>query len=547
MVRPKGSPKYVNNQNNDQHVYAVLEAVNAAVLAISAELSPERVLQTIVDQARILANAKYAALGIGSDPTRPFHPWVFSGMTEAQARLLPHHPRPVGLLGAVVSEGHTIRLRDASRDPRFHGFPPSHPQMTSFMGVPIRYPNETIGNLYLTEKIGGDEFTSEDERAIGMLAAHAGIAYRQAQLYDQLQIERARLETVFENSPAAIVFVEAETDRIYENKAAQGFFGRPLRSEAGRRQYLGQILGPDAGPLPLDDLPTSRALRGEVVLGAELIVRRLDGREIPALVNAAPVRDPEGDITGAVAILQDITPLKLERLREEFISVVTHDLRTPISVISGFAEFLNRRAEKQEMNVPEKRAIEGIRTSTRRLNRMVQDLQDASRIEAHRLALEKQKVDISTLVRDVVDRLSGLLAPHPVRLEVPPVPSMVEVDPERIEQVLINLLTNAAKYSPPESEIVVGVEAGPSEVVVYVRDRGQGIQPEDIPKLFSRFYRTREARASGHEGLGIGLYISKGLVEAHGGRIWVESKPGEGSKFYFSLPLAWLKTCRVGE
>ncbi|MBI4322633.1 MAG: GAF domain-containing protein, partial [Chloroflexi bacterium] len=179
---------------SDGRTYAILKAVNAATLAISAEVSPERVLLTIVEQARKLSNARYAALGIGSDPTRSFAPWVFSGMSEAEARLLPHFPRPLGLLGAVVREGHTIRLRDITKDPRFRGFPQHHPKMTSFLGVPIRYKDETIGNLYLTEKIGADEFSEDDEEAVETLAAHAAIADRQAQLYEQLQTERARLE-----------------------------------------------------------------------------------------------------------------------------------------------------------------------------------------------------------------------------------------------------------------------------------------------------------------------------------------------------------------
>ncbi|MBI2954932.1 MAG: GAF domain-containing protein [Chloroflexi bacterium] len=522
---------------NDRQAYAILEAVNAATLAIAAEVSPERVLLTIVEQARKLANARYAALGIGWDPTRTFHPWVFSGMSEAEARLLPHFPRPVGLLGAVVREGHAIRLRDISKDPRFHGFPPHHPKMTSFMGVPIRYKDETIGNLYLTEKIGAEEFSEEDERAVKMLAAHAAIAYRQAQLYEQLQVERARLETVFENSPAAIVFVEATTDRVYENKAAETLFGLPLRPDIGRQQYLGLIRSPDGVPLSLEDLPSSRALRGEVVIGAELVVRSAEGRDVPVLVNAAPVRGGDGTVTGAVTILQDITPLKLERLREEFISAVSHDLRTPIGVISGFGDLLGRWMSKEGAPENEKRAVEAIKTSARRLNRMVQDLLDASRLEAHRLTLEKQAVDVAALVREVVDRLGTVLAPHPVRVEAPEAMPPVMADPGRIEQVLTNLLTNAAKYSGPESEILVRAQARPKEVVVAVTDHGPGIPPEDIPKLFTRFYRTEAARAASPEGLGIGLYISRGLIEAHGGRIWVESEPGKGSTFCFTLPV----------
>jgi PAS domain S-box-containing protein len=516
--------------------YAILEAVNAAALAISSEIAPERVLQTIVEQALKLSKARYAALGIGTDPTRPFDPWVFTGMSEDQARVLPHFPRPVGLLGAVVREGRNIRLPNLGQDPRYRGFPAHHPPMTSFMGIPIRYQGETIGNLYLTDKIGAEEFSEEDEKAVEMLAAHAAIAYRQAELLEELQIERSRLETVFENSPVGIVFVEAETDHVYENKTAQSFLGRALQREDGRQQYIGQFSWPDGKPLSLEDFPTSRALGGEIVVGTELVVRRPDGHETPLLANAAPVRNAEGEITGAVAILQDITPLSLERLREEFISVVTHDLKTPIGIIAGFAQLLERWMETKEATGQERVAITAIRSSARRMARMVQDLQDASRIEASRLRLEKRSVEIGDLVREVAERLSEMLAPHPIRVEVTGEPAPVQADPGRIEQVLTNLLTNAAKYSSPETEIVVSVEAKPKEVVVSVVDHGHGIAPQDIPKLFTRFYRTDEARHNGAEGLGIGLYISKGLVEAHGGSIRVESELEKGSTFYFTLP-----------
>lgn len=318
------------NVAEDRRIRAALEAVNVAALAISAELSPARVLQELVERARQVANAHFAALGIGTDPTRSFEPWVFSGIDELTARHIGHFPRPVGMLGAVVREGVTIRQRDLSKDPRFRGWPPHHPPMTSYMGVPIRYRGESIGNLYLTNKIGAAEFSEKDEQAVEMLAAHAAITYKHAQLYEQLQIERARLESVLQNSPAGIIFVEAKTGYIYANRAAEVLFGLALVPEKGREQYQGYIVHPDGTPLELDQLPISRALRGERVLGAELLIRRHDGRDIVVLANADLVRDAEGRIIGAVVIYQDVTPLKLERVREEFVSAVAQDRKSVV-------------------------------------------------------------------------------------------------------------------------------------------------------------------------------------------------------------------------
>ncbi len=171
------------------------------------------------------------------------------------------------------------------------------------------------------------------------------------------------------------------------------------------------------------------------------------------------------------------------------------------------------------------------------MERMIDDLLDISRIEARWLNLEKEPVDLPTLLSNIIKHSPKTTKGRSVEVqvwdEIPP----IEVDPERIEQVMGNLLSNAVKYSYPESEIVVAVEARPEEVVVSVTNRGPGILPEDRDKIFTRFHRTRLTVVDNAPGLGLGLYIAKGLVEAHGGRIWVASEPGEYAPFRFTLPL----------
>ena len=225
---------------------------------------------------------------------------------------------------------------------------------------------------------------------------------------------------------------------------------------------------------------------------------------------------------------------------EEFTSIVAHDLRAPVTVIQGFAELLRRDAEAHKAAPPVLRCLENIRTATRQLNKMVDDLLDLSRIECNRLRLERRPLDLAIFVPDVVERVAELTRDHPVAVQVQcPLPT-VHADPSRIEQVLTNLLSNAAKYSPPGREIAVRVardEGGAGAAVrVSVADRGTGIPPEEISELFCRFRRASQAQRQGVPGLGLGLYISKGLVEAHGGRIWIESQVGQGSTFSFLLP-----------
>ncbi|HYG67364.1 MAG TPA: histidine kinase dimerization/phospho-acceptor domain-containing protein, partial [Anaeromyxobacteraceae bacterium] len=422
---------------------------------------------SIVDEARAVTGARYAALGIGVDPNRQFHPWVFSGIDRETADRIGRYPRPVGMLGAVLDVERPIRMPDLTKDPRAVGFPPGHPEMRSFLGMPIRYRGASIGHLYLTEKRDADEFTAEDVEAVEVLAAQAAIAYEHARLYERVDEERRRLKAVLEGSPLAVLYIEKESQLVYANPTAQAFFG-VAENEPSRESYLGKLGRADGSVLTLEGLPSTRALGGETVLGFDAVVHRPNGAEVPVLINAAPVADSHGAVLGAVIIFQNLEPLKLERLREEFISVVAHDLRAPIAVISGFAELLERSMRGDSVPDGDRKAIDNIRTSARRLNRMVEDLLDVSRIEARRLRIEPREIEFGDLVREVGERVKALLGDHPLRVVGSDAPLLVSADAARLEQVLTNLLTNAAKYSPDGSPIDLSVERRGDEAVVSV-------------------------------------------------------------------------------
>ncbi|TAK30587.1 MAG: PAS domain-containing protein [Chloroflexota bacterium] len=376
----------------------------------------------------------------------------------------------------------------------------------------------------------------ETIRTVGDIVA---VGLENAQLYEEAQEERRRLMAVVENSPEGILFFEASDGRaIFWNRAAEEILGQPLKdktvlSECPRLYGLCRL---DGTPYPADELPAARALCGEVALGEEMFVRTPADHLVPILVNAAPIHDLADQVTGAVVLFQSIDRIKaLERQREEFVSVIAHDLRAPVTVIQGYADFLMRQTDRFQVSSPVAKGLESIALSARRLNTMVTDLLDASRIEARRLSLQREQVRLDILADSLIERLTGVLADHTVRLSiVGPVP-LANADPVRFEQILTNLLTNAAKFSPPASEMVVTIAPGHCETLVSVTDQGAGIPTEELPRLFERFYRTEEVRGV-REGLGLGLYITKGLVEAHGGRIWAASELGKGSTFTFTLP-----------
>jgi signal transduction histidine kinase len=405
--------------------------------------------------------------------------------------------------------------------------------------------DRSLGNLYLTRRAGDVSFNADDERAIEVLASQAGAVLEEKRLLAllveeraQLQAERARLQAVLDTAPVGILFVEAETDRVMANAWANRVFGRPIAPEEGRAQYAGKMVDAQGQPVPLEAFPSSRALRGETVEAVELLLIRSDRSRTPIRMSAAPLHDADGHLTGAVVVSEDVTAQKqLERERTEWTAVITHDLRQPVTIILGYAELLHRHLERLGAAADDRRAAEHILTSAQSLSRMVGDLLDVARIEARRLTIRRQRTEFLALVWEVLDRTQQVTSGHPMQLDVrEPIPPL-EIDPARIEQVLGNLLSNAAKYSEPATPIGLSIERRGAAVEVTVSNVGPGIAPDEVPRLFERFYRTPEAQAGERAGIGLGLYIAKGLVEAHGGRIWVESVPGQITTFHVTLPV----------
>jgi PAS domain S-box-containing protein len=511
------------------------EAVADAVSS-TPQASVLAVLQTIALEAQLVADAEYVALGLSGTADRPFEPWVFVGVPAELAARIGRVPRAVGLLGAAASENGAIRVADISRHPLFQGLPPHHPPMTSFLGVPIRRHGKSIGNLYLANKRGATEFTITDERAVERLAGNAGAAIETARLYQAEGLERAWLQAMIDQMPEGVILVDATGATRIESRSML-----PYARASGQHDGFGQAVKYDlftsAGdPMPLEDQPHTRALKGVTTMRQELLLRHSSGRMVPVLVSAAPVYATEGQQSGAVTIFQDISTLKqLERLRREWASVVAHDLRQPLGMITMDAEALARMLDERRLEHAGK-VIDRIRRAGQHLNKMIGDLADVSQIEARRLNLDRAETDLVRWLGDAVDRLSLLTGGHPVRLATNVASAIAFVDAARIEQVLGNLVSNAAKYGEPDAEIELRLSQRGQDFEFAVTNRGRGISAGELPRLFERFSRGDTTGRSHVPGLGLGLYISKGLVEAHGGRIWAESVPGQTTTFFFTIP-----------
>jgi PAS domain S-box-containing protein len=268
----------------------------------------------------------------------------------------------------------------------------------------------------------------------------------------------------------------------------------------------------------------------------EMEITRPDGTTRWIAVRGEAVRNERGEIVAVAGTAQDITELKeLQRQRDEWTSVMAHDLRQPIGVITMAASAL---PELHAASMPDKEneLFARIASAAKGLARLVDDLLDLSLVEARRLRLDRHWVKPQLLVRETVERLAHLSNGTRVTVTEGQGLDDVCVDQMRIGQVLGNLISNAVKYGEKGSDIAVRIEPHGAEVDIAVENRGPGIPAEDVPLLFKRFARTAKARRSGAPGLGVGLYIAKELVEAHGGRIWVESTPGQTTTFHVALP-----------
>jgi signal transduction histidine kinase len=357
-------------------------------------------------------------------------------------------------------------------------------------------------------------------------------------LLGQARAQQAWLETVIERSPVGIVLVQgAGAERVVANRRAQALLDIHPAPEGGADQDLGRVCRPDGTPLEREQTPALRALRGEELVAHEVLARRADGQEVPILTYASPIRGMDERILGAVAVFEDITPLKdLERLRQEWTAMVAHDLRGPLTSILGWAHILAERAKRQRDAAEDRKAIERISSSALQVQRLVNDLLDAAQAEIGHLSVRPRVADVPVLVQEVVQRTAAETRGHPVRTRIRGAIPPANLDPGRVEQVLGNLLSNAAKYGTPGTAILVTVSASNGWVEVEVTNRGPGIPTEELPHLFSRYYRTREALTSHVHGIGLGLYLCRELVEAHGGRIWCESTPGRSTSVHFTLP-----------
>ena len=532
--------------NENQALRERLSKLSEASIRITEDLDLGTVLQGVVDGARSLTGARMGGI-TALDEHGQLQDFITSGLTpEEHQRFLelPGGPEFFAYLSMIPGP---LRLADFSGHTTSAGLPAIDPPLGpvgSFLGAPIRHRGVRAGNLYLSDKEGGLEFTQEDEDTLLMFASQAAMAIANARRYREEQRARADLETLVNTSPVGVVVFDARTGApVSLNREARRIVDGLRNPDQSAEDLLATLTlrRADGREISLRDFPLAQALStGERVRAEEIVLQVPDGRRITTIINATPIPTEDGGVESVIVTMQDMTSLEeLERLRAEFLGMVSHELRAPLTSIRGSADTL--MDAQDSLDPAEMRQFHRIiREQADQMQGLITDLLDVARIDAGTLSISPESSDVAVLVDRARNTFLSGGNRHDIRLDLPPDLPRAMADRRRIVQVLGNLLSNAARHSRAGYPIRVEAALTGVQVEISVSDDGAGIAAERLPHLFRRFSRPgAEDQGSETVGSGLGLAICQGIVEAHGGRIWAESEGmGLGSRFAFTLPAA---------
>ncbi len=518
-----------------------LSKLTEAILRISEDLDLDTVLQEIVDSACSLTDARYSAITT-IDEVGTLQDVLIPGLTPAQRESLMVLPGGWDLLGYLSTVREPLRTRDFVSHVTSRGLPAFDPPIGTFLGIQIRDGDRHIGNIYIAEKEGGRDFTQEDEETLQMFASQAAMAITNARRYGAEQRLSADLEALINTSPVGVLVFDAKTGHLMKlNQEARRILGVASGEESSFEDHLGSITfrHMDGREIPRHQLPVERSVRvGEMVRAEEVTIQLPDGESVTTLFNSTPIYSDDGDIVSAVATIQDITPLEeLERLRAEFLGMVSHELRMPLTSIKGSA------ATARNASVPidpaeTQQFFRIIEEQADHMRDLINNLLDLTRIEAGRLSVVPEPTDLTSIIEQARNALQSSGFKNSIQVDLTPDIPLIAADRQRLVQVLYNLFSNASKFSREWSTIRVTASLENLYAVISVADEGVGVPTEQLPHLFRKFSRVESDEDNRRsEGYGLGLAICKGIVEAHGGRIWVDSDGhGQGTRFTFTIP-----------
>lgn len=507
-----------------------LGRVSELLIALAGSPIPTHVFQTLADQAMTAIAYDYMAVCLRDAESEAYlvHPLAGDAVDAHAER--PFAPNE-GLPARAMASGRVVLIDDLAALPE--PVPALEGRWTALgfraaLVAPVRRGPEVLGALvFATRGLGA--YGPDDEQVASLVAAGLGAGFETSRAYQSLSDERSTLAAVLGSTQDAVVMVNPEGIVLLANPAVRPMLGLEPETLVG-------------APLPalLAEGPLRPLLEAGEPAAAELGLP--DGRT--ALASVVPVRTVYGEVVGVAAILRDITLLKeLEAMKNTFVNTVSHDLKNPLGAIVLTAEMMLRSGPADARHAAR---CESLLRVARSMTELITDLLDLGKIESG-LEASREPVDLVLLVRDVATALQVQAEAKHIALTVE-TPGRVPVlaTPGRLTQALMNLAGNAVKYTPAggRARLVVAVTPGGAPqgaapaVTVSVTDTGIGIPAADLPYVFDKFYRVKNKATRDIEGTGLGLAITRSVIEAHGGRIWVESEEGKGSAFTFTLPLA---------
>jgi len=518
-----------------------LSRLSQASVRINESMDGKVILQEVIDNARYLTNARYGVISAMDEVDGPIAV-LTSGTTEEEHRQLLELSDRTMLYEHVINLPEPLRLDNYTQYASSIGLDGWLPvTVWAGLGAPIRYQGEAMGIIWLGHDSEDGKFSDEDVETLVMFASQAGLVISNARRYRDEQRARTDLETLINTSPVGVVVFDTRAGTpVSFNQEAERIVDVLREPGMSAEDFLDTVMvrRADGSEVSLEDPSVTGILStGETVRAEEVDLYVPDGQSVTVLINATPIRSEGGEVQTLVITMQDMTPLEaIERMRAEFLATVSHELRTPLVTVRGSVSTL--LDEGPELHPTEMRQFHNIiLEQTERMRALIADLLDVARIETGTLPVSPEPTDLAVLISESTNSFRVGGRGHHLQIDMPADLPWVMADRSRIAQVVGNLLSNAARHSPESSTITVSASPGDLHVAVAVSDEGMGIPAESLPHLFQRFSRMDAEERGGDTGLG--LSVCRGIVEAHGGRIWAESGgPGLGSRFTFTLPTA---------
>jgi PAS domain S-box-containing protein len=492
---------------------------------LATELDPAAVLDEVVQQAPVLLGADACAVRTLEDDELVVSAAWGAGAEEAIGA---RGSASAWLSGDVFQSRAPLAVEDARRDGRLEEVDPLVAAgYTAFLGVPLSGPEGAPAGVLAVYAGRPRTWRDEEIEALQALAGNTSAALANAELYSRVSLEKERSVAILANIADGIVAVDRDGRVVLWNAATEQITGVPQEEAIGRTTV--QVL--------------QRQLEsgGDEARGGQRLVSILRGsEEVWLSLSEAVMQDPLGAVAGRIFAFRDISSDRMvEQVKSDFVAAVSHELRTPLTSIYGFAETLLR--QDIPFGEDERRTFLGyIASESERLTEIVDQLLNVARLDAGDLQVELDRIDVGSVVSEVVGTVeeSEAVNGHRFEIDLPDEPLAAQADPEKVRQVFNILVENALRYSPDGGTVTVGARRNADRVEVRIVDEGTGIPAAEREWIFRKFYRAESAARDGAAGTGLGLFIAKELVTAMGGRIWVDSTEGEGSSFAFELPAA---------